>query len=108
MHVPLAPCLFCFRGEGRDKDTSIVFSLGEKYETKVFVTRFDTVGFAAAQRLSIQEAARKLRYDWFEEVRKEHGFACTLLAHHANDNIETVLMKFFRGTGLEGLTGMPE
>ena len=104
----LAHCNFGLRGEETERDEAFVRSLGEKYGVKVFVQKFETTAFAEAQRISIQEAARKLRYDWFEEVRKENGFAYTLLAHHANDNIETLLMNFFRGTGLEGLTGMPE
>jgi tRNA(Ile)-lysidine synthase len=96
------------RGEESDRDEAFVQSLGEKYGAEVYLTRFATAAFAEAKRLSIQEAARKLRYDWFEDLRKEKGFAYTLLAHHANDNVETLLMNFFRGSGLDGLTGMPE
>jgi tRNA(Ile)-lysidine synthase len=108
LHFAIAHCNFGLRGEESERDEAFVRSLGGRYGANVFVKKFDTAAFAEAQRLSIQEAARKLRYDWFEELRKEHGFAYTLLAHHANDNIETLLMNFFRGTGLEGLTGMPE
>jgi tRNA(Ile)-lysidine synthase len=104
----IAHCNFALRGEESDRDEAFVRGLGEQYKVMVYVAKFDTTGFAQQNKLSIQEAARKLRYDWFETVRKEQGFAYTLLAHHANDNIETVLMNFFRGTGLEGLTGMPE
>lgn len=104
----IAHCNFGLRGDESDRDEAFVSALGKKYGVEIFVKRFDTTAVAENNRLSIQEAARKLRYDWFEEVRKEHGFAYTLLAHHANDNIETLLMNFFRGTGLDGLTGMPE
>jgi tRNA(Ile)-lysidine synthase len=104
----IAHCNFGLRGEESERDETFVKRLGEQYDVTVYAAKFDTTGFAKENKLSIQEAARKLRYDWFEAVRKEHGFAYTLLAHHANDNIETVLMNFFRGTGLEGLTGMPE
>ena len=108
MAFALAHCNFGLRGEESERDEAFVRSLAEKFGVDVYVKSFATTAFATAQKLSIQEAARKLRYDWFEEVRMENGFAYTLLAHHANDNIETVLMNFFRGTGLDGLTGMPE
>ncbi len=104
----IAHCNFGLRGEESERDEAFVRNLGEKYTVDVFVKKFDTAAYAEEHRLSIQEAARKLRYDWFENVRKEQGFAYTLLAHHADDNIETLLMNFFRGSGLEGLTGMPE
>jgi len=104
----IAHCNFGLRGEESERDETFVKALAEKYGVDVFVKKFDTALFATEQKLSIQEAARELRYDWFEEIRKENGFAYTLLAHHANDNIETLLMNFFRGTGLEGLTGMPD
>ncbi|HEU4901257.1 MAG TPA: tRNA lysidine(34) synthetase TilS [Flavisolibacter sp.] len=104
----IAHCNFGLRGEESERDEAFVRSLAEQYGVEVFVKKFATADDAGVHGLSIQETARKLRYDWFEEVRKEHGFISTLLAHHANDNIETLLMNFFRGTGLEGLTGMPE
>lgn len=108
MSFAIAHCNFGLRGEESDRDEAFVRSLGEHYDVAVFIQKFDTAAIAAKQKLSIQEAARKLRYDWFDTLRQDHGFAYTLLAHHANDNIETVLMHFFRGTGLEGLTGIPE
>jgi tRNA(Ile)-lysidine synthase len=108
LQFAIVHCNFSLRGEESERDEAFVKSLGEKYNVEVFVKKFDTSVYAEENSLSIQEAARKLRYNWFEELRKEGGFAYTLLAHHANDNIETLLMNFFRGTGLEGLTGMPE
>jgi tRNA(Ile)-lysidine synthase len=104
----IAHCNFGLRAEESERDEAFVRGLGEKYGVKVFVKSFDTAAFAETNKLSIQEAARNLRYGWFAALRKEKGFDYTLLAHHANDNIETVLMNFFRGTGLDGLTGMPE
>jgi tRNA(Ile)-lysidine synthase len=104
----IAHCNFGLRGEESLRDEAFVRNLGERYGATVFVQNFDTTAFAESHKLSIQEAARKLRYEWFEAVRKNNGFDYILLAHHANDNIETVLMHFFRGTGLEGLTGMPD
>ncbi|HEY0041679.1 MAG TPA: tRNA lysidine(34) synthetase TilS, partial [Flavisolibacter sp.] len=102
----IAHCNFGLRGEESERDEVFVCNVAEQYGVAFFVKKFDTALFAGQQKLSIQEGARKLRYEWFENVRKDQGFAYTLLAHHANDNIETMLMNFFRGTGLEGLTGM--
>ncbi|WP_121354539.1 tRNA lysidine(34) synthetase TilS [Flavisolibacter nicotianae] len=104
----LAHCNFGLRGEESERDEAFVRSLAGRYGVDVYVAKFETAAVAAAQKVSVQEAARALRYDWFDELRREHGFAATLLAHHADDKIETLLMNFFRGTGLEGLTGMPE
>lgn len=108
LNFSIAHCNFGLRGEESDRDEAFVRSLGEKYGVEVFVKKFSTSEYAAETRLSIQEAARELRYAWFDEVRKENDFTATLLAHHADDNIETLLMNFFRGTGLEGMGGMPE
>jgi tRNA(Ile)-lysidine synthase len=104
----IAHCNFQLRGEESERDERFVRSLGEKYGVEVFVKKFDTNVFAEERKISIQEAARDLRYDWFVQLKKEKGFSFTLLAHHADDNIETLLMNFFRGTGLQGLTAMPE
>jgi tRNA(Ile)-lysidine synthase len=104
----IAHCNFQLRGEESERDEKFVRSLGEKYGVEVFVKKFDTNAFVEEKKISIQEAARDLRYDWFVQLKKEKGFSFTLLAHHADDNIETLLMNFFRGTGLQGLTAMPE
>lgn len=103
----IAHCNFGLREEESDRDEAFVRSLAEKYGVEVYVKSFDTKEYATVNKLSIQETARVLRYNWFEELQKEKGAKYTLLAHHANDNIETVLMNFFRGTGLHGMTGMP-
>jgi tRNA(Ile)-lysidine synthase len=112
-------CNFQLRGEESERDEQFVRSLGKKYGVEVLVNKFDTLKYSEDHKLSIQEAARNLRYTWFNELTQKDNVsvnqrssnqrsAITLLAHHANDNIETVLMNFFRGTGLSGLTGMPE
>lgn len=124
----IAHCNFQLREEESERDEMFVRSLGDKYKVEVKVKKFETEKFAGDSKMSIQEAARKLRYDWFEElVRSEESgqnfkpqtpdsklttfhspFTIHLLtAHHCDDNIETVLMNFFRGTGLHGLTGIP-
>lgn len=104
----IAHCNFGLRGEESNRDEAFVQQLGEQYGVLVFIKGFDTEGHGLLKKLSIQEAARELRYQWFEELRNEQKAAYVLLAHQANDNIETVLMNLFRGTGLHGLTGMPE
>ena len=71
-----------------------------------FIETFDALEFAKENKLSVQLAARKLRYDWFQEIISL-GFDYVLTAHHLDDNVETFLINFIRGTGLEGLTGIP-
>jgi tRNA(Ile)-lysidine synthase len=103
----LIHCNFKLRGEESERDEQFVRSLAAKYEVEVLVRSFDTEKYAAEKKLSIQVAARELRYAWFAQLHTEDKNRYILLAHHANDNIETLLMNFFRGTGLEGLTGIP-
>ncbi len=96
---------FQLRGEESEEDERFVRGMAEKYAVKIFVRRFDTVQYAKENKTSIQVAARELRYQWFNELLKE-GYDWVLTAHHRDDNIETVLMNFFRGTGISGLRGM--
>lgn len=104
----MAHCNFHLRGDESDRDENFVRSLGKQFSVEVLVRSFpDTEKYAEEKKMSIQEAARELRYDWFRILKKESGFSSVLLAHHADDNIETLLMNFFRGTGLQGMTGMP-
>ena len=102
----IAHCNFQLRGEESERDEQFVGSLGEKYGAQVFIKNFDTVGIAATTKKSIEETARDLRYKWFEEMRIENDFNYIVTAHHADDNIETVLMNFFRGTGIKGMRGI--
>ncbi len=106
--VSLAHCNFQLRGSDSDKDETFVKELATKYQIPLFAVKFDTINYAAKQKISTQVAARELRYNWFEKVRKEHRLDFILTAHHADDNVETVLINLIRGTGLEGLTGIPE
>lgn len=96
---------FQLRGEESNSDEIFVRSIADKYQVPIHVRRFDTEGFSRLNKLSIQVAARELRYGWFRELLEE-GAHCLLTAHHADDNIETVLMNFFRGTGISGLRGI--
>lgn len=119
-HFTIAHCNFQLRGEESERDENFVKELGEKYNVEVLVKKFDTNKYAEENKLSIQVAARELRYDWFNELvtkmksdlRLESskaplcGVGGLLTAHHANDNIETLLMNFFKGTGINGLHGI--
>ena len=98
----IAHCNFQLRGAESLRDENFVRSLGNKYSAEVLVKHFDTEAYAAQHKCSIQVAARELRYDWFKEIAP--GYIVT--AHHADDNIETVLMNFFKGTGIAGLRGI--
>ena len=104
----VAHCNFQLRGDASNTDEDFVKALAENWSAPFYSIRFNTNEFAAANRLSVQEAARELRYEWFTEIKKREGFDYILTAHHANDNIETLVMNFFRGTGMNGLTGIKE
>lgn len=104
-------CNFQLRGEESERDENFVQSLGAKYNKPVLVKRFDTQLYAEQNKVSIQVAARELRYSWFEEMvncQQSTVNSKLLTAHHADDNIETVLMNIFRGTGIKGLHGIWE
>jgi len=104
----LAHCNFNLRGKESDADEDFVLDLGEQLDVEVFVQNFDTETYAEENKCSIQMAARELRYDWFSELALQLNFDYILTAHHADDNLETFLINFTRGTGLNGLTGIPE
>lgn len=107
LDVAWAHCNFRLRGKESDEDKNFVKMLAKELEQQVFVQAFDTEKFAAENRMSIQIAARELRYNWFRKLSKKHGFDYIFTAHHANDSLETFLINTIRGTGLEGLTGIP-
>ena len=92
------------------RDEDFVRNLAVKYNRPFFVKKFDTVDYAEKEKISIQVAARDLRYAWFKSFlgNGPAQFKFLITAHHLDDNIETMLMHFFRGTGIAGLTGMPE
>ncbi len=119
----IAHCNFQLRGEESERDEQFVKKLGKKYGVELLIKKFDTENYAGENKLSIQEAARVLRYEWFEElvnsqlsivnsensgspIRHKLHTIHLLTAHHADDNAETLLMNFCRGTGLHGLTGI--
>ena len=108
LNVALAHCNFNLRGDESDADEAFVLELAENLDLEVFIESFDTEIYAKKHKQSIQMAARVLRYNWFEELAEQLQFDYILTAHHADDNLETFLINFTRGTGLEGLTGIPE
>lgn len=107
----LVHCNFQLRGAESDRDADFVKQAAEKYGVALHMKLFDTASYAAENRISIQEAARNLRYAWFESLIDEKKLAgiraWVLTAHHRDDAIETSVMHFFRGTGLKGLLGIP-
>ena len=114
-HFEIAHCNFKLRGEESNRDEHFVSELAKKYGVDIYVKEFDTEKFAQEKRISIQVAARELRYAWFNDLLiSAKGKAATdnqtnsylLTAHHADDNIETLLMNFFKGTGIKGLQGI--
>ncbi|MBE7689154.1 tRNA lysidine(34) synthetase TilS [Tenacibaculum piscium] len=105
--ISLAHCNFQLRNEASNLDEVFVKNLSEKLKIPVFSIQFDTLEYAKKQQLSTQLSARKLRYDWFEKLSENHAFDYVLTAHHADDNLETFLINLTRGTGLDGLTGIP-
>jgi len=104
----IAHCNFSLRGEESDGDETLVREWAERNAVQLFVKRFDTVAYAREKGISIEMAARDLRYGWFAELCQEHGFAALSVAHNANDNAETLLLNLLRGTGLKGLHGIAE
>ena len=104
----IAHCNFSLRGEESDGDQVLVEARAKELGVKVFVKRFDTEAYAREKGISIEMAARELRYDWFAEICHEHGFDAVAVAHNANDNAETLMLNLLRGTGLNGLHGMQE
>ena len=104
--ICIAHCNFQLRGKESDADELLVREICQDGYIPYFINSFETINFAKENKLSIQLAARKLRYDWFQELLLL-GFDYVLTAHHLDDNVETFLINFTRGTGLEGLTGIP-
>lgn len=105
--ISLAHCNFNLRGGESDGDEQFVRNFATENSLELFVTHFDTERFAQDNKLSIQLAARQLRYIWFHQLLEENHLDFILTAHHLDDNLETFLINFTRGTGLEGLTGIP-
>jgi tRNA(Ile)-lysidine synthase len=108
----IAHCNYTLRDLESERDEQFVTALGNQYNIQVHTKRFNTAQFAADHKISTQEAARNLRYQWFQDLlnnAKKNDASknyYVLTAHHADDNIETVVFNFFRGTGISGLHGI--
>lgn len=103
----VAHCNFHLRGEESNRDEQAVRNSPLLHDgTSLFVKHFDTFGYAAEHHLSIEMAARELRYRWFAQLAQEQGCQAIAVAHHQNDQAETLLLNLHRGSGLRGLCGM--
>lgn len=102
----IAHCNFRLRDEASDGDELFVNKLAEHYNVPVYSATFDTIGYAAENKLSIEEAARNLRYDFFDKVLLKHNYKYVATAHHRDDAIETFFLNLMRGTGIVGLHGI--
>jgi tRNA(Ile)-lysidine synthase len=105
--IAIAHCNFQLRGDESDKDEELVRQTARKKSIPFFCQKFDTQSFATQKHISIQMAARELRYQWFEELSNKHRFTKILTAHHQDDNIETFIIHLLRSSGLKGLQGIP-
>ncbi len=101
-----AHCNFHLRGEESVRDQSFVEELTQKLGIPLHLAHFDTKAYAVQKGISIEMAARELRYDWFEKLRKQHGADVIAVAHHRDDSVETFLLNLIRGTGINGLRGI--
>jgi tRNA(Ile)-lysidine synthase len=104
--VGVAHCNFGLRGQEGDEDTELVEAEAARHGITCYSKKFDTLGEVERTGESVQMAARRLRYDWFEELCIEHGYTAVAIAHQSDDSVETFFINLFRGTGLRGLTGI--
>lgn len=104
--VHAAHCNFHLRGDESDRDEAFCVELCEHLGVELHRVHFDTQTYADLHKVSIEMAARELRYQWFEQLRKDIGAAGICVAHHRDDSVETVLLNLVRGTGLRGLCGI--
>ncbi|SRX75980.1 tRNA lysidine(34) synthetase TilS [Aequorivita antarctica] len=106
--IALAHCNFSLRGKESDGDEMFVIGLAKSIEIPVFAETFDTKKYAEEHKISTQMAARDLRYNWFSEILKDFKYEYLLTAHHLDDDLETFFINLSRGTGLNGLIGIPK
>ena len=106
--IAVLHCNFQLRGLESFGDQNFIQEYCDQHNIPIYTTQFDTEAFAKDYKLSTQVAARELRYSWFYELLEKESFDYILTAHHADDNLETFIINLTRGTGLEGLIGIPE
>lgn len=102
----VAHCNFHLRGEDSDSDEALVAAWCGRNGVRYHKADFDTEQYASSHNVSIEMAARELRYDWFASLCRDNGYYGVAVAHNANDNAETLILNLLRGTGLRGITGM--
>lgn len=102
----IAHCNFKLRGQESDEDAGFVVNYAAQKNIRLFQKNFDTRKYASDNKVTIQEAARELRYAWFEELITKTGYSCYATAHQFDDQIETFFINLFRGTGISGLRGI--
>ncbi|WP_339923780.1 tRNA lysidine(34) synthetase TilS [uncultured Cyclobacterium sp.] len=105
-NIAIAHCNFKLRGAASDADEAFVINYAMQLGVPVYVKVFDTAAYMNEMNISLQMAARELRYNWFEELNSSLGTQGVLVAHHADDQLETVMLNLLRGTGIEGIYGM--
>ena len=108
MDISVAHCNFTLRGDESDADEDFVKSQTDKLQIPIFIQKFDTEVLSKQKKQSIQVTARNLRYDWFYTLLNSYHFDYILTAHQLDDSLETFLINFTRGTGLDGLSGIPQ
>jgi tRNA(Ile)-lysidine synthase len=106
-NIELAHCNFQLRGHEANDDTNFCENYANSLPIPIHVSYFDTKAYAVEHKLSIQMAARELRYTWFNELIEKNNYSAIITAHHANDAIETLFVNLIRGTGIKGLQGIP-
>ncbi|TCK82799.1 tRNA(Ile)-lysidine synthase [Albibacterium bauzanense] len=102
----IAHCNFGLREEASNLDEEFVKSLADQFKVDFYSTHFSTEQYASENHISIQMAARDLRYKWLEEIRSKHNYSFLAVAHHQTDSVETVFLNLLRGTGIAGLSGI--
>ena len=105
-HLAFAHCNFHLRGEDSNRDEKFVTDFARENNIPIYIKHFDTEAYAKENSLSIEMAARELRYNWFKELKEIHKFDKVALAHHGDDQIETFFINMLRGSGIKGLKGM--
>jgi tRNA(Ile)-lysidine synthase len=105
-HFGIAHCNFGLRGKESDEDERFVEALAKKYHVPFYVKKFLTAEEAKESKVSVQMAARELRYEWFETIRSAEGYDLVATGHHLDDQVETFFINLLRGTGIAGLHGI--
>ena len=104
--ISLAHCNFKLRGAESDSDEVFIKEFAKQKKLKIYLNTFDTKLYAKQQKISIEMAARKLRYDWFSDILLKNGIKIVATAHHEADKIETIILNFTKGSGLKGMQAL--